>query len=465
MKPVKNLFIPLVILLLFACRKESFTNSSSARLVTSQDTLHFDTVFTSTGSVSQLVKIKNENNKGVHIASVQLAGGPNSSFAINVDGSPGPVVKNLDIAANDSLYIFVSVHINPSAANLPFLVRDSIEINYNNNRQFIQLDAFGMNAHFFRGRTITTSETWNNDLPYVILERITVDNNATLTINKGCRIYMHADAPFIVNGTLVVNGQSADSARVVFTGDRTDEPYRDFPASYPGLVFNASSKNNIINFGIIKNAYQGIVVLDPSTSTKLVLNETIIDNAYDIGLAGINTSISARNLLISNCGKNLVVLKGGSYDFTHCTIASLSNNFIQHKDPVFLLTNFIKQNGVPVSSNLNAVFRNCIFWGENNGIVPSEVVASRQGAGAFNVLFEKVLWRIKNPPEECTVQDEVPGDPAFERTNGGQTGFSFRLKLTSAAVNKGVATGVNIDLDGNPRPFGLPDLGAYERQQ
>jgi hypothetical protein len=465
MKPVKNLLLPMVMLLLFACRKESFTNSSSARLISSQDTLHFDTVFTTTGSISQLVKVKNENNKSIHIASVHLAGGSSSPFAINVDGVQGPLVNDVDIAANDSVYIFVTVHINPSAAALPFLVRDSIELDYNNNRQFIQLDAFGMNAHFFRNRTITASETWNNDLPYVILGGLTVDSNASLTINKGCRIFMHADAPFIVNGTLLVNGESPDSARVVFSGDRIDDPYRDFPGSYPGLVFTTSSRNSVINYGIIKNAYQGIVAIDPSPSTKLVLNETIIDNAYDIGLAGINTGINARNLLISNCGKNLVLLKGGDYNFIHCTIAAVSNNFIQHKDPVFQLTNFLNQGNAVVTSGLNAVFRNCIFWGENNGIVPTEVVVSRQGNSSFNVLFEKVLWRVKNAPGECTVQGEINGDPAFERTNGGQTGFSFRLRPTSPAINKGVASSVNLDLDGYPRPVGLPDLGAYERQQ
>src|SRR5687768_10990506 len=107
MKPVRDLLIPFLIISFFACKKESFTNSSSAILNTSVDTLHFDTVFTSTGSVSQFIKIINDNDKGIRVSSVRLAGGNNSFFKINVDGSAGPQVSNVNIAANDSTYIFV----------------------------------------------------------------------------------------------------------------------------------------------------------------------------------------------------------------------------------------------------------------------------------------------------------------------------------------------------------------------
>ena len=462
MKPVRNLVLSLLAILFFACNKESFTNNSSARLSTLVDTLHFDTVFTSTGSTSQFIKIINDNNKGIHISSVKLAGGTLSPFKINVDGVAGSQVNNTDVLADDSVYIYVTVSINPTAAGLPFIVRDSIEINYNGNKKFIQLDAFGRNAHFFRNKKITTSEVWNNDLPYVILGRLTVDTNAALTINKGCKIYSHADAPFIVNGTLQVNGEKYDSTRVVFTGDRLDDPYRDFPASYPGIIFTDVSKNNVLNYAIIKNAYQGIVVVEPSSSgTKLSLNETIIDNAYDAGLLGINTSITARNLLVSNCGKNILLVKGGNYYFTHCTAATFSSSYIQHKEPILVVTNYL--NGS--ANNLNAVFRNCIFWGEANGIVNDEAVVLKQGSTSFNIIFDQILWRVQTNPANCTINGAINNqNPMFDSVNTAQKIYSFRLKDGSPVINKGIISGVTIDRDGNPRPVGLPDLGAYEKQ-
>lgn len=463
MKPVRNLLSVLVIVIFFACKKESFTTNPTDRINTSADTLHFDTVFTSTGSTSQVVKIINDNDKSIHLSSVKIAGGINSFFKINVDGIAGPQVNNVDVGANDSAYIFVTVSINPNANNLPFLVRDSIEINYNGNRKFVQLDAYGRNAHFFRDRIISSAETWNNDLPYVILGKLVIDTNAVLTINKGCEIHLHADAPFIVQGSLKINGERSDSNRVVFTGDRLDEPYRDFPGSYPGILFTNSSKDNILNYAIIKNAYQGIVALEPSTGTKLILNETIIDNAYDIGLLGINTSITARNLLVSNCGKDIFLVKGGSYDFAHCTAVSYSNNYVQHKDPIMVLTNYLVENGLTVSRPLNAVFRNCIFWGEANGIVENEVLVQIQGSNP-PVVFDQVLWRVQNSPSNSTVSGAINQDPSFETINNSQRIYSFRLNSNSPAINKGVNTGLSLDLDGNPRPVGLPDLGAYERQ-
>ena len=152
MKPVKNFLLPVMIILLFACRKESFTSSRGAFLKTSADSIHFDTVFTSTGSVSQVFTIINDNKKGIHIGSVAIAGGNSSPFKINVDGVPGPRVLNVDVAANDSIYVFITVSINPNSNQLPFIIRDSIEIDYNGNKEWVQLDAYGRNAHFLRDK-------------------------------------------------------------------------------------------------------------------------------------------------------------------------------------------------------------------------------------------------------------------------------------------------------------------------
>jgi hypothetical protein len=464
---VKNLLaVTVLVLFFFSCRKESFTTSSAAQLTTSVDTLHFDTVFTTTGSTSQYLKIVNDNKEGIRISSVRLAGGTSSPFKINVDGLTGPQVSDVEVLGNDSIYVYVTVSINPSAQNLPFIIRDSIEITYNGNRKWVQLDAFGQNANFFRNRKITGTETWNNDLPYVILGGLTVDTTATLTINQGCKVYLHADAPLIVHGSLQVNGEKYDSTRVIFTGDRLDEPYRNFPASYPGIIFTASSKNNNINYGVIKNAYQAVVAVGPaSTGTKLTLNETIIDNAYDIGLLGINTSITARNVLISNCGKNLFLVGGGNYDFTHCTVATFSNSYIQHKDPVLALTNYITQGNTTTSANLAASFTNCIFWGEQNGFVNNEVFVDAKGLTP-SISFTNVLWRMQATPtlNGLTINGAINKAPVFDSINTAERYYNFRLKEGSPAINMGVNTGTPIDLDGNPRPVASPDIGAYEKQ-
>lgn len=453
-------------MIIFSCRKESFITSPDARVTITADTLKYDTVFVTAGSVSQVFKIINENNQKLKISSVKLMGGTGSSYKINVDGVVGPEVNNLELEANDSVYVFVQVNIDPNANNLPFIVRDSIQVSINGKNRLVQLETWGQNAHFFRDKIIASNETWNNDLPYVILGSLIIDPNRTLTINKGCRIYVHADAPIIVNGTLLVNGLKDTADRVYFRGDRLDEPYKDFPAAWPGIFFLSSSKDNVLNFAVIKNSYQAIGIQDPSPNAnpKLTLNECIIDNAYDAGVISINSSVNARNCLISNCGKNIFLVKGGDYQFTHCTVASFSNSYLFHRDPVLFVSNYVSVNNVPVSANLNALFRNCIFWG-GNGTVDDEVVVAKNGNTTFNVSFDYNLWKVQNTPANITSTQIINNqNPLFDSLDHSHRYYDFRLKTASPAINKGTNTSVTTDLDGNPRAVGLPDLGCFEKQ-
>lgn len=448
------------VVFLISCQKDSFTTSKDAFLRAEIDTLHFDTVFTTTGSTTQRFKIFNDNSKGVHISTIQLKGGVSSPFKINAMGIAGPVINNIDVADNDSLYVFVSVNINQSNANLPFIVRDSIEVWANGNKKVVQLEAFGRNAHFIRSKIIQNDEIWNNDLPYVILGGVEVEENVKLTINEGCKIYMHADAPMVVSGTLEILGKKYDSTKVIFTGDRLDEPYRDYPASWPGIYFNPSSHDNMIKYGVVKNAYQAIVVLNPSTTTspKLTLSETIVDNAYESGIVGVNTSITAQNLLVSNCANNVALVGGGDYQFTHATVASYGNSFIQHKTPVLLLSDTYDNT----TNALTAVFKNCIFWGDG-GLVENEVQFKKKGTVA-SIQFDNVLWKVKIPPVNPSgkVFNE---DPLFDSVNTARNYYNFHHKENSKAINNGGNTSITLDLDGKMRPFGVaPDLGCYEKQ-
>lgn len=455
-------------LLYTSCKKDSFITDPDALVTITTDSLKYDTVFTSAGSITQTFKIINENKEKLMISSVKLKGGAASPFKINVHGFTGPDVNNIEIAGNDSIYVFASVVINPTAANLPFIILDSIEISYNGRVRKVKLEAWGQNAHFFRNRKITADETWVNDLPYVILGSLTVDTNRTLTIDKGCRIYMHGDAPIIVDGTLQVNGQKDTIDRVYFRGDRLDEPYRDFPAAWPGIFFRTVSHDNVLNYAVINNAYQALALenMPPNANPKLTLNQCIIDNAFDAGIVAITSSVRATNCLVSNCGKGVWLVKGGDHQFNHCTVVSYSNSFILHRFPVLLVADNIKVNNVPVTANMTALFRNCIFWGEN-GTVDDEVVVEKAGNTTFNVTFDRVLWKVVNMPSPITPLTPAPLNnmpPLFDSIDVSKKYYDFRLQTASPARNSGVASAVSIDLDGKPRPVGVPDMGAYEKQ-
>ena len=103
------------------------------------------------------------------------------------------------------------------------------------------------------------------------------------------------DAPLVVDGTLQVNGQKDTADRVVFSGDRLDSPC-DYPASRPGIYFRSSS-GIICQLCHVENAYQAIGSAGSRANApapKLVMQECVVDNAYDYGVLALQSSIDAR---------------------------------------------------------------------------------------------------------------------------------------------------------------------------
>lgn len=448
-----------------ACKKDTFITSENATLSTSVDSLHFDTVFTTTGSITKSFKINNTNSQKLKLSTVKLLQGQASPFKININGSSAIQVNDIEIAPNDSIYVFVTVQIDPNNDNLPFIVSDSVQINYNGNERFVALRAYGQNANFLINETIDGNVNWNNTLPYVILGSLKINTGATLTLQEGCKIFAHADAPVIVDGTLIANGTAADN--IVFASDRIDEEYKDLPASWPGIYFRENSKDNVLQYTVVKNAYQAIVADQPAANLnpKVTLHQCIIDNAFDVGILCINSSLHADNSLISNCGSNISFRYGGDYELTHCTVASFSNNFINHRNPVLAINNFVTENGNTLTADLTVVLRNSIFWGDA-GFVENEVAINRQGNTAFNILMDRCLYRAVADPANITFNDVIKNqDPLFDSIDVNKGFYNFRTNnIAAPGIDKGVPTLFLKDLDGNDRNIGFPDLGCYEKQ-
>lgn len=455
------IFFFLILLIFFSCKKEQFITSPDASLGISVDTLSFDTVFTQVGSITQSFKIFNNNDQKLRLSQIKLSGGAASAFKININGASSAEAENVEINANDSIYVFVQVNVNPTSATIPFILSDSISIDYNGNKRWVQLQAYGQNAVFLKKKKITGNVTWDNTLPYVIIGGIQVDTASMLTISKGTKIFLHADAPFLIDGTLKVNGTKDDP--VIFSGDRLDEDYKDLPGSWPGIYFRNTSENNSLKHAIIKNAYQGIIAQGLSTNApKVNLSQCIIDNIYDAGILGINTSIYADNCLISNCGSNIQIEFGGDHRFINCTVASYSNIYIAHKNPVLQLSNSSTDGNN--SAALNALFQNCIFWSDG-GVVDNEIAINKQGANPFSVTFDHVLYKAKNEINSATFIASVKNeDPLFDSINTSKNIYDFHLNNnpSSPAVNTGLATPFIYDLDDKLRGA-TPDIGCYER--
>jgi len=296
-----------------------------------------------------------------------------------------------------------------------------------------------------------------------------VDSGVVLNINSDTKIYVHANSTINVNGTLNAIGKingGGDSGRIVFQGDRLDYPYKYYPSSWPGINFNKSSINNVLTYCIIKNAYQGVIVngLTNNSIPKIALNECIFDNIYDIAISGNNTSIAARNCLISNSGSNVSLTSGGDYTFDYCTLVSFGNSFVEHKKPVLTLSNTNTDN---ISNDLKCTLNNSIVYGDY-GTVDNEISLNKATGKSFNVTLNNVLYKSKTTLDVSSVTTNnciSNQSPLFVNINTANRNYNFRLGNGSpclAAGNKTLPL-LNYDLEGTPRDkLDSLDIGCYQ---
>ena len=178
------------------CHKKN--NLSQGNLSFSQDTIVFDTVFTTIGSTTKQFKIYNNDKKAVVIDNIQLMGGENSTFRINVDGTPGKTFSSIELAGKDSLFVFIEVTLKVNNTTNPMVIEDSIRFTTNGIDQYIQLRVWGQDMYYHYsylgpGTPIydTNEGIWPNDKPHLIYGAAIVDEDKSLTIQAGTKIFMH----------------------------------------------------------------------------------------------------------------------------------------------------------------------------------------------------------------------------------------------------------------------------------
>ncbi|MCK4638186.1 MAG: hypothetical protein KAT33_02080, partial [Bacteroidales bacterium] len=76
-----GIVIFLFFLIFSSCKKkDDFITDPSFKLDFSTDSIVFDTVFTTVGSITKQLKVYNNNKQNVKISSIQLAGGNSSNY-------------------------------------------------------------------------------------------------------------------------------------------------------------------------------------------------------------------------------------------------------------------------------------------------------------------------------------------------------------------------------------------------
>lgn len=476
---ISILFTLAILAAIVGCRKDVFTTNAGDQLEFSKDTVLFDTVFTTVGSATRRFTIRNPHDKSIKISKINLASGSASNFRINIDGVPGIAFEDVEIPAEDSLWVFVEVTLDPNNQNTPMIVTDSVTFVTNGNFQDVDLVAWGQDAYFYGAVGFglpVCNEVWNNDKPHVIYGFIRILENCTLTINEGTRVHSHANSGIAVEegGVLIVNGTA--QSPVTFQGDRLEESYKDTPGQWFAIWIRYGSNGSNINHAVIRNATAGVYV-DAINSeddnfiiypnTGLTIRNTEIHDCSGFALITNNGFVRSWNTVYGSAGTFSAGLTlGGDYEFRHCTFANYYSNG-NRQTPAVYFNNYFQQDEttfepVPLTQ---AYFGNCIIYGN----VEEEIGPDSIAGADFNYMFDRCL--VKIDPSETSVTSPVHyknlivnQNPQFDSTQVGD----FRLKETSPLLNKADPSitahfgELFFDLEGKSRKL-TPDIGAYER--
>lgn len=472
------IFFPLFSLIgiMNSCTDDIFSTNAENTLSFSTDTLSFDTVFTTLGSTTQKFLIYNKSNRALNISSIGLGAKANSQFRINVDGSISEdnQFTNIEIRAKDSLYVFVEVTVNPTSSNSPLIIEESVNFITNGMKQSVRLEAYGQDVIMWKNKLILNDTVLTAEKPFLIYGYLAVDSAKTLTISKGCKLYFHNNANFIVNGNLRATGTFEQPIEIC--GDRLDKMKFEFPVPYNyaagqwgGIYLNWNRGNHMLQNVNLRSGYVGLYFSNSNRNQlpKLEITNCRIHNFVYYGIVAQNGNLVVNNSEISNTGSYSVYLNGGKHLFYQTTIANYYNSnpgkpTTRDKNPAVMIM------GLYRSAPMETGFYNCIISG---GLETELSIATR--------FMEQIKAEFSNSyirRKEKYTQDQFKSirwsaekDTIFKHPwYNDTTSVYFDFTPDSVSPVRGIAD-PNIaknfpkDLNGNNRmDDNAPDAGAYE---
>ena len=444
---------------------EELNTSPGVRLGFDQDTVQFDTVFTATGSVSKRLWVYNRDRHAVNIERIELARASGTQYSLVINGQETDMATNVKLRGEDSLLVLVKVKVIPNDNTQPFVLADSIRFITNGNLQDVDLVAAGQNAYFhFGGYLDNCNEVWPADKPHVVLGSVGVLPACSLTITPGVRVYFHAGAALVIEGTLLVNGTAEN--RVSFQGDRLEERYDNRPGQWFGILLDSVTTTSQITYADVKNAVYGVYVASPQPGPlDLDISQTTIRNMIANGLVAFTSDVRAVNCLFTNTGQAaLGTFIGGNYEFIHCTIANFGGFFLHDQPSARFEARTKLVDGSFLESPLSLNLYNSIIYGSLR-----DEVALIGGSGTPTFDFRNNIIRT----DEYESLFESAGDNVVSQAiNYPKFDSPSQGNLLPDSANSTVAIGLpgltGVDVRGlaRPNPAGsTPDAGAYEVQQ
>lgn len=438
---------------------------SKGNLSFSNDTIVFDTVFTTIGSTTKRLKIYNNDSRTVTIEQIQLMGGTNSPFRINVDGLNGTEFGGIEIEGKDSLFTFVEVTLDPNGGTLPMVIEDSIRFRTNGVDQYVILAAWGQDIYYHYSNLSApipiydiNEGVWPNDKPHLIYGAAFIDEGTSLTIQAGTQIYMHKNAfLYCYKGTLNIEGQLGNE--VVIQGDRLESAYDDVTGQFYGIYLD-SALTSSIDYMILRNGITGIHIEGDGAnggSPTLQLSNTIIENCARYGILNFyGGKLTAENCLIYKSGFHAFSnLAGSSFSFNHCSLLGYGSS--EEQLPAVGIRNYYESDVFP----LEATITNSVIYGlyDNEFVVDT---ADITGAPMLFDMHHLVLKQLSSSMDFALGSNiSKNADPLFKSIEENDFEFWSGSSLSGQA-DPTTPTSNGKDLRGILRSLTAPDIGAIE---
>ena len=469
---LRKIFLMLVAALscalaLSSCIEDGFTTASSDQPVFSTDTLRMGQIFTLDASPTHRFTVYNRHDKGINISSIEFADDPQGLFRLNVDGMSGRRFDNVEIRANDSIFVFVEATLPENGRDVPVDVLSHIEFRCNGVSTRFPVKAYGRDVIRFSGDTrFQESAVLSSPKPYHVKDSIVVEEGATLTVAAGTEMLFHYEARIVVHGTLRVEGTAEHPVSI--TGDRTgfvaaQIPYEVMSGQWGGILFTPTSKDNYISHASIRNSEYGLVLDHTQGSPALHLVNSQVRNTKNYVIDAIHTSVTAAGCELTEASSGILHLTGGSHIFNQCTIANYYL-FTALGGPAVQLAHLsaddaeTDENEMPVDMPyITADFTNSIIYGNGTDLSHGDL----EGTG---VTLRRCLLKSKGEDDNNFIDCIWDTDPLYNTVREEYI-FDYTLKEESPA--RGIAYPDLIlpetasDRNGTPR---LPDpsLGAMQ---
>ena len=325
-----------------------------------------------------------------------------------------------------------------------YLTNISIQPYPNNSGSGNTYDAFGINGTVAEDVILSGAVT---GFPYVILGRIYVNDECTLTIPENEVLKFTSSGEFFVYGTIAVNGTEINP--VVLTSLKDDEYGGDTngdgdttspePGDWKGIYIHGISENNGIGeFDHCRIRYGGSLSGYPEAniyfyySDSGYFNNSISEYSGQDGLKTKNCVVDVSGSILGNNIDEGINADDCELQIDGCQFNNNGNYAAYLRDTEF-------NNNTPFTNNAGS--GNSINAFGISGIVSEDMVLSGAVTGFPYVIIDRITVN-----DECTLT--IPENEVLKFTNAGEFLVYGTIAVNGTEANSVVLTSLKDDVYG-----------------